>query len=66
VQIVLENSYAGIAKTFQNYLIENYGLSKSDQTTNTVLTTEFIGSYDRKEFFLGIPYYTNENVALTR
>lgn len=57
------NNYVGIAKTYQDYLIENYGLVKQDQTTDTVLTTEFVGSYDRKEFFLGVPYYTNESMT---
>ena len=58
-----DNNYVGIAKAYQDYLIENYGLTKNDQTSDTVLTTEFIGSYDRKEFFLGVPYYTNESMT---
>jgi glutaredoxin-related protein len=57
------NSYVGIAQAFKNYLEDRYGLSTKDQTTNTVLTTEFIGAYDRKEFFLGVPYYTNESMT---
>ncbi len=57
------NSYVGIANAFQTYLIEAYGLTKKDQTNETVLTTEFIGAYDRKEFFLGVPYYTNESMT---
>ncbi|BCR36822.1 DUF5696 domain-containing protein [Mariniplasma anaerobium] len=57
------NNYVGIAKTFQDYLIDNYDLTKKDDTTQTVLTAEFIGAYDRKEFFLGIPYYTNESMT---
>ena len=58
-----DNSYVGIAKAFREYLEDRYGLSKKDQTTQTVLTTEFIGAYDRKEFFLGVPYYTNESMT---
>lgn len=58
-----DNSYVGIAQAFKNYLEDRYGLSTKDQTTNTVLTTEFIGAYDRKEFFLGVPYYTNESMT---
>jgi hypothetical protein len=58
-----DNSYVGVAKAFKNYLIDSYGLSTKDQTTNTVLTTEFVGAYDRKEFFLGVPYYTNESMT---
>ncbi len=58
-----DNSYVGIANAYQKHLIENYGLTKNDTTSDTVLTTEFIGSYDRKEFFLGVPYYTNESMT---
>ena len=58
-----ENNYVGIAQAFRSYLEEKYGLSDKDDTTKTVLTTEFIGAYDRKEFFLGIPYYTNESMT---
>lgn len=58
-----DNSYVGIAKAYQDYLVEHYNLTKNDTTSDTVLTTEFIGSYDRKEFFLGVPYYTNESMT---
>lgn len=58
-----DNNYVGVAKAYQDYLIEHYGLTKKDTTSDTVLTTEFIGSYDRKEFFLGVPYYTNESMT---
>ncbi len=59
----VNNSYVGIANAFQQYLIDRYGLTQKDTTDQTVLTTEFIGSYDRKEFFLGVPYYTNESMT---
>lgn len=57
------NSYVGIANAFQQYLVDRYGLTKKDVTDKAVLTAEFIGSYDRKEFFLGVPYYTNESMT---
>lgn len=58
-----DNNYVGIAKTYQNYLMEKHGLVKIDQTQRTVLTAELLGAYDRKEFFFGIPYYTTESLT---
>ncbi len=57
------NNYVGIAKAYQDYLVEGHNLVSNDQTANTVLTTEFIGAYDRKEFFLGVPYYALESLT---
>lgn len=52
-----QNSYVGIANKYRDHLISK-GLTAQDQTPYTVLNAEFIGAYDKKEFFLGIPYYT--------
>ena len=52
-----DNSYVGIAKSYRDYLIDQ-GMQENDTTTQTVLNTEIIGAYDKKEFLLGIPYYT--------
>jgi len=57
-----DNSYVGIAKTYRDHLIEK-GLTNRDLTPYTVLNTELIGAYDRKEFFLGIPYYTTQSMT---
>ncbi len=57
-----DNSYVGIAHVFQNYLID-LGLTRKDQTTETVLNTELIGAYDTKEFFLGIPYQSMQSLT---
>jgi hypothetical protein len=59
----INNNYTGIAKAYQNHLIEEHGLQVTDQTSQTVLTTEFIGAYNRKEFFLGVPYNTLESLT---
>ncbi len=58
-----DNNYAGVAKAYKKYLIDSFGFEDQDQTNSTVLTTEFIGAYDRKEFFLGIPYHTVESMT---
>jgi hypothetical protein len=58
-----EASYVGIAHAYRRHLSERYGLSDKDETNQTVLTTELVGAYDRKEFFLGVPYYTNESMT---
>ncbi len=58
-----EANYVGIASVYRDYLIEEYSITSSDNTLNTILTTEFIGAYDRKEFFLGIPYYTVDSMT---
>jgi len=57
------SSYIGIAKTYQRYLIENKGLEVKDNSKATVLTTEFLGAYDRKEFLFGVPYYTTNSLT---
>lgn len=58
-----DNSYSGIANAFRNHLLENYAMSESDLTNETVLTTEFVGAYDQKEFILGVPYYSNQSLT---
>jgi hypothetical protein len=58
-----ENSYVGIANVYKDYLIESYDFEAIDDTQSTVLTTEFIGAYDRQEFFLGVPYNTIESMT---
>ena len=51
-----EANYAGIASVYKDYLIDTYSFTSSDDTNQTVLTTEFIGAYDKQAFLLGIPY----------
>lgn len=57
-----KNSYVGIAQSYRDYLISK-GLTDRDSTTKTVLNAEFIGAYDKKEFFLGVPYYTTRSMT---
>lgn len=56
-------NYVGIAKVYQEYLETEFGFTSVDNTTDTILTTELLGSYDKKDFFMGVPYYTNESLT---
>ncbi|TVP86129.1 MAG: hypothetical protein EA375_02380 [Acholeplasmataceae bacterium] len=55
--------YVGIARAFRQHLIDQHGFEAHDTTGSTVLTTEFIGAYDRKAFFLGVPYSTTRSLT---
>lgn len=59
----VNNNYVGVAESYRNHLIDTYGLNLNDQTSQTVITTEFLGAYDKKEFFLGIPYNTTRSLT---
>ena len=54
-------NYSGMAKCYQNYLIEKENLQKSQG--NKVLNVKLYGSYIQDELFAGIPY--DKEVALT-
>lgn len=58
-----ENNYAGIAKVYRQYLIDHYGLTSNDQTNTVQLTAEFLGAFDRKNFFLGVPYTSLDSLT---
>lgn len=59
-----ENSnYTGVAKSYRDYLVDNYNLTKKDNTTDAVLTLELLGAYDQREFFLGVPYTTQRSLT---
>lgn len=57
------NSYAGVANVYKNHLMTQLNMSKNDVTNKTQVTTEFIGAYDKKSFFLGVPYMTLESLT---
>lgn len=56
-------SYAGIASIYRQHLIDTYGLTEIDNTNQTVLTTEFIGAYDKQSFLLGVPYDSMQSMT---
>lgn len=58
-----KNSYVGVAESYRNHLMDTYGLTLSDNTNQTIITAEFLGAYDKKEFFLGIPYTTTRSLT---
>ena len=58
-----DNNYVGIANAYRDYLTEEFGFKQIDQTTEPVVTAEFLGAYDQRSFFLGVPY--NQVKSLT-
>ncbi len=57
-------NYAGMAKSYQNYLIDNGTLTKSEETEeNAPLFVDILGEIDKEKYFLGIPY--DSSIALT-
>ncbi|VEU80301.1 DUF5696 domain-containing protein [Haploplasma axanthum] len=57
------SSYSGIAKSYQKYLIDYKNLQKNDTSKNPMITLEFLGAYDEKNFFLGIPYTKQKSLT---
>lgn len=58
-----EQSYAGAAKVYREYLMEEYGISAKDNTTSPVLNLDVIASYSYKENFIGIPYTARKSLT---
>ncbi|MBE5833840.1 MAG: hypothetical protein E7309_04310 [Butyrivibrio sp.] len=58
-----EANYTGMAKAYQDYLIEEGQLSQIDAADDASLYVNFLGELDKEKYFLGIPY--NSSVALT-
>lgn len=58
----LNSDYVDIAHVYQNHLITK-GLLEQDDSTDTVVTTEFIGAFDQRQFILGVPYYTTKSMT---
>lgn len=58
-----EASYVDIARVYREYLEREFDFDNIDTTNDTILTAELLGSYDKKAFFLGVPYYTNESLT---
>lgn len=50
-----QNSYVGVANAYRDYLILEEGFTKVEKEFSNLMV-EFLGAYDEKSFFLGIPY----------
>ncbi len=50
-----ENNYIGVANAYRNYLIEEFDFQSVIEDVPNLMV-EFIGAFDEKSFFLGIPY----------
>ena len=58
-----EASYVGIAGVYRKYLEDNFNFDNIDSTNKTQLMLEILGAYQKKDFFLGVPYYTKESLT---
>lgn len=56
-------NYFGLAKRYQQYLVNHQGLEKTDDTDTTVLNIKLLGMYEKSEFFLGVPYKTTKTLT---
>lgn len=56
-------NYVGMAKVYQEYLLECNGLVQNEIEEDAPLYIELLGAIDKTKFFLGIPY--NSEVPLT-
>lgn len=57
------SDYTGIAKAYQAYLIDKGELKQNERTKDASLFVEIMGSIEKPERFLGIPY--KANISLT-
>lgn len=51
-----DNSYMGVAKAYQQYLVDEKGLLPTPQNQHAIATIEILGAYDTKEYLFGFPY----------
>ncbi|RLD44505.1 MAG: hypothetical protein DRI86_07335 [Bacteroidetes bacterium] len=58
-----EADYVHIAKAYRTYLEDNFGFDSVDNTRDTLCTIEFLGAYESKSFFLGVPYYRTKSLT---
>jgi len=56
-------SYLGMADVYKNYLMTHHDLTPKQTSDEVILTTEFVGAYDRKNFFLGVPYFAMDSMT---
>ncbi|WP_391570943.1 DUF5696 domain-containing protein [Cohnella sp.] len=55
--------YVGMAHSYRDYLVERYGLTRVQKTSDSPFVLELIGSIPVRETFLGIPYKSVEPVT---
>ena len=56
-------NYTAIADQYRAYLIKAYGLEDKDNTTNTVVDLNFLGSFEKYALFLGFKYKTPDSLT---
>jgi len=50
-----KNNYVGVANEYKEFLIKKYDLTKN-LNLNKKTIIEFLGAYDKRDMFLGVPY----------
>lgn len=55
--------YVSLAKKYQTYLIDRYGLEFKDSTTNNVVNLNVMGSFDKYQLFLGFKYTIKDSMT---
>jgi len=58
-----EADYVHIAGVYRKYLENQYEFNSVDTTTDSLVTVEFLGAFESKLFFLGVPYYSSESLT---
>ncbi len=63
-KMIEENiTYAGMAKNYQQYLIDKGQIVKREIQEDAPLFIEFIGSIDKRKLFLGVSYNSTESLT---
>ncbi len=58
-----EADYVHIARAYRKYLEDEYDYDQVDTTSEAILSLEFLGAFESKSSFLGIPYYRSQSLT---
>ncbi len=56
-------NYAGMARSFRDYLTASGTLSETEAAENAPLQLTLLGEIDKEQYFLGIPYKSSESLT---
>src|SRR5690554_159862 len=58
-----DNNYSGIAKAYQQYLVDEHGFTPKDNTNSNKVVLELLGAFDNRKFFAGVPYKSMDTLT---